>query len=191
MPSRIFFTSASVAAKMRCTFAVTSARFVSSFDLALPLSATSLARAAPFGPCMPVTPGRRLGGRLGLALLEDPLLLLAELPGRGVGVRGRGLLVGEALLELRLVGLRQLLLGDPALRHLLVGLVLARLEVDLLGRCRFGHGARRRDRDGLAGLLLRHRGDRLGDRLRLVGRRRGRRLDVLGLAVLALGRPGP
>ena len=95
-------------------------------------------------------------------------------------------LSASALLELGLVGLRQLLLGDLAVGHLLVGLVLAGREVELLGRRRLGHGAGRRDRHGLPGLLRAHRRDRLGDRLGLVRRRLGGGLDVLGLALLAL-----
>ena len=56
MPSRIFFTSASVAVKISWTFAVTWARFASSLDFVLPFAATSLAMAAPLAPCIPVTP---------------------------------------------------------------------------------------------------------------------------------------
>ena len=115
---------------------------------------------------------------------DDLLLLLPELPGSGLRVRGGGLLVGQRLLELRLARLSELLLADLALRHLLVGLVRAGGEVELLGRGRFGRRARGRDRRGLARLLGRHRGDRLGDGLRLVRRRIGGRLDGLGLAVL-------
>ena len=55
MPSRIVFTSVSVAAKISWIFAVTSARFASSFVLVLPLSATSAASAAPLALCMPAT----------------------------------------------------------------------------------------------------------------------------------------
>ena len=92
-----------------------------------------------------------LGGGLGPALRDDLLLLLAELPRRLVGV-GRGLLlVGERLLELRLVGLRELGVGDLALGHLVGDLVLAGLEVDLLGRCGLGHRTGRRDRHGRPG----------------------------------------
>jgi hypothetical protein len=61
------------------------------------------------------------------------LLVLTELPGSGVGMGRSGLLVGEGLLELRLVGLRQLLLGDTIVRQRLVGLVLAGREVELAG----------------------------------------------------------
>ena len=121
-----------------------------------------------------------------LRLRDDVLLLLAELAGRGVGVLGRRLLVGERLLELGSLDSRQLLLADVGVGQLLVGLVLAGGEVELLGRRGLGRRARGRDRRGLARLLRRHRGDRLGDRLGLVRRRLGGGLDVLGLALLAL-----
>ena len=78
-------------------------------------------------------------------------------------------------------------LADLGVGHLLVGLVLAGREVELLGRRRLRHGAGRRDRHRLPGRLRSHRRDRLRHRLRLVRRRLGRRLDVLGLALLALG----
>ena len=72
--------------------------------------------------------------------------------------------------------------------HLLVGLVLAGLEVDLLGRGGLGHGAGGRDRARPApGAPGPERGDLLGHGLGLVGRRLGRGLDVLGRALLALG----
>ena len=50
------------------------------------------------------------------------------------------LLVLEGALELRLAGLRQLRVGDLGVGHLLVGLVLAGFEVDLLGRGGLGRG---------------------------------------------------
>ena len=148
MPSRIFFTSSSVAAKMDCIFAVTSARLASSLDLVLPLSATSLASAAALGALHAGDAGLGLRGRFGLGLRDDVLLLLAELAGCGVGVCGRRLLVGERLLEVRLVGLRELLLADLGVRHFLVGLVLAGLEVELFGRRRFRYGTRGGNRCG-------------------------------------------
>jgi hypothetical protein len=79
------------------------------------------------------------GGRgrgIGLALLDDFLLVRAELPGRGVGVRSRSMLFGQRLLEFRFVGLRQLGFGDLRGRQFLVGLVLAGGQIDLLGRRR-------------------------------------------------------
>ena len=123
MPSRIFFTSASVAAKMPWIFAVTSARFASSLDLVLPLSATSFASAAPLA-ALHAGDARRRSPRAASALPCSMTCCSCwrNSAGRGVGVRGRGLLVGEALLELGLVGLRQLLLADLAVGHLLVGL---------------------------------------------------------------------
>ena len=105
--------------------------------------------------------GLGLRGRLGLALRDDVLLLLAELPRCGVGVRRRLLLIGKRLLEIRLVGLRQLFLGDLGVGHLLVRLLLAGLEVELLGRRRFGYGTRGRDRRSGPLLLGPHRRHRL------------------------------
>ena len=64
-------------------------------------------------------------GRVSLALLEDLGLLLAVLPGRGVGMCGSCLLVRQRPFELRLVGLSELRLGDVAFRHLLIGLLFA------------------------------------------------------------------
>src|SRR5262249_23190013 len=129
--------------------------------------------------------GGLLGG-LRLVLLDDFLLVLAELGGRGVGVGRRGLLVGQGLLELWLVGLGQLLLGDLSFGHFLVGLVFTGLEVGLLGRCGLWDRAGGGDGRGLAGLLLGHGDDGFGDGLGLVGRGFGGGLDVLGLALLAL-----
>ena len=94
--------------------------------------------------------GGGLGGGLLLALGDGLLLLLAVLGRRRVRVLGGLLLVGQRALELRLAGLRQLLVGDLGVGHLLVGLVLAGLEVDLLGRGGLGHRARCRDRYRLA-----------------------------------------
>ena len=150
MPSRIFFTSASVAAKIAWIFVVTSARFCSSFDLVLPLSATSLASAAPLAPCMPATPACGLGVRFGLALLDDLLLLLRGTPPAPcrraprppscrrapAGTRGSFDSVSCASVT------------SPSAISL-VDLVLAGLEVDLLGRRRLGHRPGRRDRHGL------------------------------------------
>ena len=71
--------------------------------------------------------------------------------------------------------------------HLLVRLVLAGFEVELLGRRGFGHGARGRDRRSGALVALAPSGvTGFGDRLGLVRRRVGRGLDVLGLPLLAL-----
>ena len=187
-PSRIFFTSASVAAKIPWILAVTSARLASSFDLVLPLSATSLASAAPLAPCMPATPAVVSAAASALPCAITCLLLLAELAGRRVGVRGGGLLVGERLLELRLVRLGQLLLADLGVGHLLVGLVLAGREVELLGRRRL-RAPRPRPGSGPPGPAapapIGVTG--LGTALDWSGRRLGGGLDVLGLPLLALG----
>ena len=136
---------------------------------------------------MPATPALVSRGRFGLGLRDGVLLLLAELAGCGVGVGGRRLLVGERLLEVRLVGLRELLLADVGVRHFLVGLVLAGLEVELFGRRRLRCGTRRGNRVRRPLLLGTHRGDRLGHRLGRVGRGRGGGLDVLGRPLLTLG----
>ena len=105
--------------------------------------------------------------------------------GRGVGVRGRGLLVRQRSLEFRLVGIRQLRFADLGVREFLVRLRLPGREVGLLGRRRLGCGARGRDRRRLSRLFGGHRGDRLRYRLGLIRRSFGSRLDVLGLTVLA------
>ena len=101
--------------------------------------------------------GLGLRGRFGLGLRDDVLLLLAELAGCGVGVCGRLLLVGKRLLEIRFVRFRQLLLADVGVRHLLVRLLLAGLEVELLGRRRFGYRTRGGNRCGGSLLLGPHR----------------------------------
>ena len=103
-------------------FVVTSARLASSFDFVLPLSRDQLRQRSDLAGLHAAHAGSGLRGGLGLALRDDVLLLLAELPGRGVGVLGRGVLVGQRLLELRLVRLGQLRLADVGTGHLLVGL---------------------------------------------------------------------
>ncbi|MCA1673841.1 MAG: hypothetical protein LC799_17110, partial [Actinobacteria bacterium] len=135
---------------------------------------------------MPATPALVSAPACALPLLDDLLLVLAKLRGRGVGVGGGGLLVGQCLLELGLVGLRQLRLGDLRVGHLLVGLMRTGREVDLLGWRRLGHRTRGRERHRLVRLLLGHRRDRLRDRRGLIRWGLGGGLDVLGLALLAL-----
>ena len=187
MPSRIFFTSASVAAKMPWIFVVTSARFASSFVLVLPLSATSLASAAPLAPCMPATPAVVSAAASALPWSMTCCSCCAEL--RRVRCRRARPRPSCRPAPARTRGSfdsRQLRLVDLGLGHLLVGLVLAGREVDLLGRRRLRHRPGRGDRRRLAGLLRPHRRHRLGHRLGRVRRRLGRGLDVLGLALLAL-----
>ena len=122
---------------------MTSARLCSSFDFALPLSATSLASARDLGALHAgCTPAAVAAAACALPWAMVAFSCCAELRRGGVGVRRGRLLVGERALELRLARLRELLLGDVRVGHLLVGLVLARLEVDLLGRRRLRHRAR-------------------------------------------------
>ena len=129
-----------------------------------------------------------LGVGVGLALLDDLLLLLAVLPRRLVRVRRRppscrrGACSNCGSLDSASCSS----VTSPSAISL-VDLVLAGLEVDLLRRRRLGHRTGGRDRHRRAGLLGGHRRDRLRHRLRLVRRRLGGRLDVLGLALLALG----
>ena len=146
MPSRIFFTSASVASKIDWTFAVTSARFCSSFDLVLPLSATTFARAAPLAPCMPATPSLVSAAASALPCSMTCSSCFRYSPGAVSAWAAASFLSATRLLELGLARLRELLLADLAVRHLLVDLVLAGLEVDLLRRRRLGDRARGGDR---------------------------------------------
>ena len=135
-------TSFSVAAKMPWIFVVTSARLASSLVLVFPFAATSAASAAPLLDCMPATPVAACADASVLCWATTCCSCSPELRGRGLRVCRGGLLVVQRLLELRLVGLRELLLGDLALRHLLVGLVRSGGEVELLGRGRLGCRAR-------------------------------------------------
>ena len=130
-------------------------------------------------------PGVGDRGGLPSALLDHLLLLPAVLLGSGVGMLRCSLLGLECLLELRLVGVGELLLGDPCTRHLLVGLVLACLQVHLLGRGWLGRRVIGSDHCGGAGLLRGQRRHGLGYRRGRVGRCLGGPLDVLGLVFLA------
>ena len=142
MPSRIFFTSSSVAVKMDCTLRGDLGALRLVLGLGLALVGDQLGQRRALGALHAGDAGLGLRGRFGLGLRDDVLLLLAELPGRRVSVGGRRLLVGKRLLEIRLVGLRELLLADVGVRHLLVGLLLAGLEIELFGRRRFRCGTR-------------------------------------------------
>ena len=188
MPSRIFFTSASVAAKMPWTLAVTSARFASSFDLVLPLSATSLASAAPLAPCMPATPAVVSAAASALPCCDDLLLLLAELR-RARCRRGRP----RPACRRAPAGTRgsfdcascASVTSASAISWLASCLPAARLT------CSAGAGFGTAPAAGIGaaspGCSWAIGVTGFGDRLGLVRRRLGRGLDVLGLALLALG----
>ena len=106
--------------------------------LGLALVRDQLGQRSTLGALHAGDAGGRLRGSLDLALRQDLVLLRPELAGRRIGVRSRGLLVSKALLELRLVRLRELLVADFRVRHLLIGLLFTGGEIQLLGRRRFG-----------------------------------------------------
>ncbi len=110
--------------------------------------------------------------------------VLPELHGRGLRVCGGGLLVGQRLPELRFAGLRDCcsVTSPCAISWFAATVSAARLSCS--GGAGLGAAPPAGTAVDLARLFGRHRGDRLGDGLRLVRRRVRRLLDVLGLAVL-------
>ncbi len=154
MPSRSFFTSASVAAKMFWILAVTSARFVSSFDFVLPLSATSAASAAAFVPCMPATASEVCAAACVLLCWMTSCSCSRNCAGAVSACSAAVFLSARACWNSGSLDSRQLRFRHLRVGHLLVGLMLAGLEVELLRRHRLGCGSGGRDRRRLSRLFL-------------------------------------
>ncbi len=151
------------------------------------LVADRLRERLPAGAVHLLQAGRLEARRVALGLAEHALLGLAVVRGSCGGVLLGLVASGQRGLELRLVGLLDLLVGDVGLGHLGVDLGRPGGEIGVRTRHgrRHGRGATDRRRR-CADRLGRHRRDRLGLGLGRVRRGHGRVLDVLLRALLAL-----